>query len=163
MVFLQPKNGIEKLHTSTEPINVSATLQQRPCTFGQSLGWPIVRSISHFFGWPKKKLSSLRDPTKKFWSVSDFFVHPLERLTKKNNSETDQIFFVRSLRLDNFFFGRPKKWEIDWTIGQPTDWPKVHGRRLLLYPCSHFYFDINFCNRLYSKEKRPGSPVLFLI
>ena len=25
------------------------------------------------------------------------------------------------------------------------------------YPCSHFYFDIKFGNRLYSKEKRPGS------
>ena len=24
--------------------------------------------------------------------------------------------------------------------------------RLLPYPCSHPYFDINFCNRLYSKE-----------
>ena len=24
------------------------------------------------------------------------------------------------------------------------------------YPCSHFYFDINFGDRLYSKEKRPG-------
>ena len=21
-----------------------------------------------------------------------------------------------------------KKWEIDWTIGQPRDWPKPHGR-----------------------------------
>ena len=28
-------------------------------------------------------------------------------------------------------------------------------------PCSHFYFDINFGIRLYSKEKRPGSPLLF--
>ena len=31
------------------------------------------------------------------------------------------------------------------------------------YPCSHFYFDINFGNRLYSKENRPGSPLLFWI
>ena len=31
------------------------------------------------------------------------------------------------------------------------------------YSCSHFYFDINFGNRLYSKEKRPGSPLLFWI
>jgi hypothetical protein len=29
------------------------------------------------------------------------------------------------------------------------------------YPCSHFYFDINFGNKLYPKEKRPGSPLLF--
>ena len=31
------------------------------------------------------------------------------------------------------------------------------------YPCSHFYFDIKFGDRLYSKEKRPGSPLLFWI
>ena len=30
--------------------------------------------------------------------------------------------------------------------------------RLMPYPCSHFYFDIQFGNRLYSEEKRPGSP-----
>ena len=29
------------------------------------------------------------------------------------------------------------------------------------YPCSHFYFDIKFGDRLYSKEKRPGSPLHF--
>ena len=27
------------------------------------------------------------------------------------------------------------------------------------YPCSHFYFYINFGDRLYSKEKRQGSPL----
>ena len=32
---------------------------------------------------------------------------------------------------------------------------------LLPYPCSHFYFDINFGNRLYSKEKRRAWPLLF--
>ena len=32
---------------------------------------------------------------------------------------------------------------------------------LMPYPCSHFYFDINFGDRLYSKENRPGSPHLF--
>ena len=30
-------------------------------------------------------------------------------------------------------------------------------------PCSHFYFDINFGNRSYWKEKRQGSPLLFRI
>ena len=34
---------------------------------------------------------------------------------------------------------------------------------LMPYPCSHFYFDINFGDRLYSKEKRTGSPLLFWI
>ena len=33
--------------------------------------------------------------------------------------------------------------------------------KLMPYPWSHFYVDINFGNRLYSKEKRPGSPLLF--
>ena len=28
-------------------------------------------------------------------------------------------------------------------------------------PCSGKEFDINFGNRLYSKDKRPGSPLLF--
>ena len=36
------------------PLISNITLKRRPCTFGQSLGWPIVRSISHFFGRPKK-------------------------------------------------------------------------------------------------------------
>ena len=31
----------------------------------------------------------------------------------------------------------------------------VLNLRQLPYPCSHFYFGINFGNRLYSKEKRP--------
>jgi hypothetical protein len=34
---------------------------------------------------------------------------------------------------------------------------------LMPYPCSHFYFDINFGDRLYSKEKRSGSTLLFWI
>ena len=29
--------------------------------------------------------------------------------------------------------------------------------------CCHFYFDIKFGDRLYSKENRPGSPLLFWI
>ena len=32
---------------------------------------------------------------------------------------------------------------------------------LMPYPCSHFYFDIKFGDRLYSKEKRRAWPVLF--
>ena len=32
---------------------------------------------------------------------------------------------------------------------------------LMPYPCSHFYFDIKFGNRLYSKEKGKAWPVLF--
>ena len=35
------------------------------------------------------------------------------------------------------------------------------GQSFMPYPCSHFYFDIKFGDRLYSKENRPGSPLLF--
>ena len=97
--------------------------ERRPCTFGQSLGRPIVRSISHFFLSTKKNCPVSETQQKIlcqslifFWSISDFFVHPLlERLTKQN-SETDQNFFVQSLRLDNFFWltkkmrNRPDNW-----------------------------------------------------
>ena len=34
---------------------------------------------------------------------------------------------------------------------------------LMPYPCSHFYFNIKFDDRLYTKEKRPDSPLLFWI
>ena len=34
---------------------------------------------------------------------------------------------------------------------------------LLPYPCSHFFFDIKFGHRLYSKEKRSTLPLLFWI
>ena len=35
------------------------------------------------------------------------------------------------------------------------------NRQLMPYPCSHFYFDINFGDRLYSKEKRKAWPLHF--
>ena len=44
------------------------TLKRRPCTFGQSLGRPIVRSISHFFWSTKEKIVQYQI----------FFVHSLE-------------------------------------------------------------------------------------
>ena len=34
---------------------------------------------------------------------------------------------------------------------------------LLPYPCSHFYFDINFGNRLHSKEKRRAWTIFNII
>ena len=37
----------------------------------------------------------------------------------------------------------------------------LHLLVLMPYSCCHFYFNINSSNRLYLKEKRPGSP-LFL-
>ena len=44
------------------------TIESRPCGFGQSLGQPIVRSISHFFWLTKEK----------FVQYQIFFVHSLE-------------------------------------------------------------------------------------
>ena len=38
----------------------------------------------------------------------------------------------------------------------------IRGASILMpYPCSHFYFDIKFGDRLYSKENRPGQALLF--
>ena len=34
---------------------------------------------------------------------------------------------------------------------------------LMPYPCGHLYFDINFGNRLYSNQKRPGSSLLLML
>ena len=45
----------------------------------------------------------------------------------------------------------------------PVIYFKGKWLNLLPYPCSHFYFDINFGDRLYSKENRPGSPLPFWI
>ena len=71
-----------------------------------------------FFGRPKKYLFSLREflvSLRFFWSTKCLFGVPKflfsipknQSLTKKN-SETDQNFFVGSLRLDNFFWSTKK-------------------------------------------------------
>ena len=41
--------------------------------------------------------------------------------------------------------------------------PMYLQTQLMPYPCSHFYIDINFGDRLYAKEKKSGSPFLFCI
>ena len=75
--------------------------KSRPCGFGQSLGRPIVRSISHFF-WSNKE---------KFVQYQIFFVHSLE-------------FFVQSF-LKMWF------WSVSWPTNCPVnfsffekDWTK---------------------------------------
>ena len=46
----------------------------------------------------------------------------------------------------------------------PKSWlQRLWLQRLLPYPCSHFYFDIKFGDRLYSNEKRRAWPLLFWI
>ena len=125
----------------TLPVNNCLYSFTRLCgTFGQSLVPPIVCVVYFsFFLVVQKKLSSLRDRTKKFWSVSEFFqsvshffVHPLiERLTEKN-SETDQNFFVRSLRLDNFFWSTKKnEKKTGQLVDQETDQKYMDAARVV--------------------------------
>ena len=68
-------------------------LQSRPCGFGQSLGQPIVRSISHFFCSP----SNRETDQKKFRDCPKIFC-PV--------SETGQFFFGRPEKMKN----RPDNW-----------------------------------------------------
>ena len=107
-------------HFERPPIDQSRAASMYFWSVSWSTNCPVYFS---FLFVDQKKLSSLR-PNKKFfvslWSFFGqsliFFVHPLlERLTKQN-SETDQNFFVQSLRLDNFFWltkkmrNRPDNW-----------------------------------------------------
>jgi hypothetical protein len=79
-----------------------------------------------FFFWSTKtKLSSLT-------SVEG--EQKNQRLTKKN-SETDQNFFVGSLRLDNFFFGWPKKKRT-----RPDNWSTKRLTKSTWTPLSSCFF-----------------------
>ena len=86
--------------------------------FCQSLGQPIVRSVSHFLKKTGQKIQE----------------------SEQKRSETGQIFFL----VDQ------KKWEIDWTIGRPRDWPKPHGRDFWPKPHGRDYkiLEINIANFL---------------
>ena len=55
------------------------------------------------------------------------------------------------------------KWSFEIMGSNLLPFRKHSFLRLMPYPCSHFYFDINFGNRLYSNEKSPGSPFLVWI
>ena len=89
--------------------------QSRPCGFGQSLGRPIVQSISPFFWSTKKNLFSLREflvmlwffwSTKFLFGIPKFlFSIPKNQSLTKISSETDQKF----PETEQFFFGQPKK------------------------------------------------------
>ena len=81
-IFLKIKKIFIKVHTFWEGHKILQ--KSRPCGFGQSLGRPIVRSISHFF-WSTKE---------KFVQYQIFFVHSLE-------------FFVQSF-LKMWF------WSVSW-------------------------------------------------
>ena len=49
---------------------------------------------------------------------------------------------------------------LSW-LRQASQGKMIQSSALMPYPCSHFYFDIKFGDRLYSKEKRRALPVLF--
>jgi hypothetical protein len=79
-----------------------------------------------FFGWPKKKLPILKTGHFLLSTLLIFFVQSTyQRVTNfqirldKKFKRVDKKKF-RSLRMNNLFCGRPKKREIDRTIG----WPK---------------------------------------
>ena len=82
-----------------------------------------------FFLVDQKKIVQSQRPDKKILGSLWIFSVSLSIKGWTKKWETDQIFFVRSLRLDNFVVVDQKKWKIDRTIGRPRDWPKVHGRR----------------------------------
>ena len=54
-------------------------------------------------------------------------------------------------------------YKIQNMTGNLTGLQKKVTSILLPYPCSHFYFDIKFGDRLYSKEKRRAWPVLLSV
>ena len=99
-------------------------------------GRPIVRSISHFFWSAKRKLSCLRDRTNFFAHSLESFVQSFfenwspsnQRLDKK--SRNDKKNNLRSLRLNTFFVGRPKKmrnWPDNWSAKRlnKTTWTSL--------------------------------------
>ena len=78
------------------------TFKSRPCGFGQSLGPPIVRSISHFF-WSTEK---------KFVQSQIFFVHSLE-------------FFVQSFSKNEKLTGQLDSQDTDQNQIFKKDWTKI--------------------------------------
>ena len=116
------------------PIYIDSLLKSRPCGFGQSLGRPIVWSISHFFWSTRKNLFSLREflvslwiffgqalifwyTKKKFWYTKKKFGWPKQSEPDQKFPETEQIFFCRPKkgrnRLDNWSTKRLTK--TTWT------------------------------------------------
>ena len=96
--------------------------------------------------------------------------NPMKRMEQSRNVEKaldcDKNTYRPSFRVFESSFG--------WSC-QSTNWfqcskvsffwsaKRIWFRNILPYPCSHFYFDIKFGDRLYSKENRPGSLLLFWI
>ena len=75
-----------------------------------------------------------------FSFVDSAFDQPIKLDTNKKDKSIYQIFSCETFR--NYFI-------------------LLLAYNLMPYPCSHFYFDIKFGNRLYSKEKRRAWPLLF--
>ena len=121
-------------------------------------------SIFHFRYWPKtlKKtkfwsaiLQSFWDFLICRWSLNHCASPPACQVSTGSKWIRDYMQIKKSqndlrIALQNFvflkFLASNEKWKM-----------------LMPYPCSHFYFDIKFGDRLYSKEKRRAWPVLFWI
>ena len=95
--------------------------------------WPTSQFLI-FFGWPKKKLTCLRDRT------IIFFVHSLDLLssldirewpifkkdwTKNSREWTKKI--ILSLKQDNFLLANQKNEKLTGQLVSQRDWPKPHG------------------------------------
>jgi hypothetical protein len=85
---------------------------------------------------------------KLFWNLTTFF-----DIQFKNTSNLNFLDFKCHLK---DFFTRISKQVL---LSEICGFKKF--KTDALKPCSHFYFDINFGDKLYSKEKRGAWPLVF--
>ena len=110
-------------------------IKGRSCGLGQSL----VRTISHYFDRPKKKLSSPRQfflcPLSWliFLSRLDIWEWPMFKKDWTKNSREWTKNFVWSLGLDNYFLADQKIEKLTEQLISQRDWPKPHGHTSLIF------------------------------
>ena len=111
-----------------------------------SVSWSTNCPVYFSFLWSTKKNCPVSETGQKNFGQSlNFFLASLWLFCSPSNRESDQKkfrdwpkIFCPVSETRQFFFGRPKKWEIDRTIGRPRDWPKVHGRHSIVWSIFHF-------------------------
>ena len=95
----------------------------------------LVDQLSGLFliFWSTKKNCLVSwDRTKNFLVSLWIFFGSVSLIEGEQKNQRLTKIFLSGLWDWTIFFGQPKKWEIDWTIGWRRDWPKVHGRRYFL-------------------------------
>ena len=118
----------------------------------------------------------------------DFFYFPIQVVPSARKFSNNGLFYVnsRKKRRCAFFSRHPRRWSkitqffatfvLLWLSGLWTsctvtvfqnvlkcfkmNWYCHRSKCIMPYSCSHFYFDINFCNIFYLKEKRPALDTL---